>query len=104
MCKTLTQDDLKSIVVDTPVFYVKNDYSVYPNDSISKGWKVGNILEDGVEKVLSNYLNKQSICQQIIEKVSMQELINYSGDKESQKVFDKDDYILYLINNYASKF
>lgn len=87
---------------EEPVFYVTKDFDVYPNiTSINPWWYLGNLKTDGVKKVLFNYKNNNSLAQKISFEVPLCKLAEKCGNPNSTKLFSKDDYLIYLLNQYC---
>jgi len=95
---SLVQADLKSIVVKEPVFYVDSALNVYPNDSTSKGFLLGNLNNCQFEDCINTYFRQTSKAQKLIVKIDISELKQVGFP--TNKVFSKDDYLIYLINKY----
>ncbi|HEY8364017.1 MAG TPA: hypothetical protein VIK84_00475 [Haloplasmataceae bacterium] len=91
----------RNIVNNEPVFYVTSDFSVYPNyTNIAKPWCLGNLKKDSIEQILFNYQNNLSLAQNTSINVPFSELVKKSGNPNSRRLFDTDDYIIYLLNKY----
>lgn len=94
-----------SYVSETPVFYIDNKFNVYPNVAPpSPARLLGNLKTDGIETVLANYTENKSIAQHIRLTVPLCNLVESQGDCKSQRLFDKEDYIEYLLNKYCRKY
>ncbi len=99
----LEEDPRESLVEDSPVFYIDKDLNVYPNiTGPSLAWCLGNLREDGAAVILHNYAENRSIAQNAWQKVPMEQLLELA-DKESQRLFQPGDYLIYLLNRYCSK-
>lgn len=97
-----TDDSTASFVSDAPVFYIDKDFNVYPNIQPSDpAWLLGNLKTDGPETVLENYVHSRSKAQHTRLTVPLSRMVEACGDPHSQRLFDKDDYIEYLLNNYC---
>ncbi len=94
----LSSNDLESIVTKEPVIYIDSDLNVTPNISTAKGFRLGNLHQVTLSKCLSNYQQEKSQAQRVIKEVSIEELKKYG--QFSTKLFDKEDYIIFLINKY----
>ncbi|EGT4138744.1 radical SAM protein [Clostridium perfringens] len=98
----INDSSTKNLVTDFPVFYITSQFDVYPNyTSIAPWWYLGNIKRDGVKKVLDNYINNRSLGQKSSLEVPIKEMVKVCGDQNSNRLFDRDDYIIYIINKYC---
>ncbi len=93
-----------SLITSDVVFYVTNDFSVYPNlSNIAPWWKIGNIKENTVDEIIANYLNHVPTAMKIRSTIPLGKIVQSVGNKASEKLFSKADYIIYLLNQYARK-
>lgn len=101
----LIQDNsTENLVSNSPVFYVTKDFDVYPNYSqISSWWFLGNIKRDNIEKVINNYINNTSLAQNSRLTVPICEMVKVCGNPNSNRLFDKGDYITYILNQYCKR-
>lgn len=99
LCESSETRDLKAA---EPVFYVTKDLDVYPNfTAIHPWWKLGNLAEDGVDAILKGYWNNESLGQKISSTVPIGELVRKCGQASSKKLFEKEDYVMYMLNCYC---
>ncbi len=103
LIKELLEDKtMKTIISDTPVFYIDGCFDVYPNiTQPSKWWCLGNLKTDGAENVIHNYLTNKSIAQDFITTVTIAEMVKLCGSSDSERLFTKGDYITYIQNQYC---
>lgn len=101
----LIQDNsTENLVSNSPVFYVTKDFDVYPNYSqISSWWFLGNIKRDNIEKVINNYINNTSLAQNSRLTVPICEMVKVCGNPNSNRLFEKGDYITYILNQYCKR-
>ncbi|MGL4336641.1 MAG: radical SAM protein [Turicibacter sp.] len=100
--RLLADHRTKNLVSDEPVFYITKDFNVYPNDSnIAPWWCLGHLETDGIEVILNNYQTNASLAQQTRLNVPVSELVRLCGNKTSRRLFDEEDYISYLLNQYC---
>lgn len=99
----LIQDNsTENLVSNSPVFFVTKDFDVYPNSSqISLWWYLGNLKKDGIENVIKNYIYNTSLAQNSRLTVPICEMVKACGDPNSYRLFDRDDYIDYILNQYC---
>lgn len=94
-----------SFVSDNPVFYIDQNWNVYPNvASIEPIWKLGNLKKDGIEKVLENYRESKSVAQNIRLNTPLSRIVQEEGNPMGEKLFEKEDYIELISNRYCRKF
>ncbi len=86
------------------VFNIDARMDVYPNwTAPAPQWRLGNLLRDGAEAILARYLADETPAQRICARVAQGELVRACADRQSQRLFTMDDYLLYLINQYARR-
>jgi len=91
-----------SLVSEQPVFFVDKDFKVYPNRSApAPYWCLGDLREDGADKILNRYQNGASPAQQARKDVPLGAMVRACGDPSSRRLFSKDDYIDYILNTYC---
>ncbi len=91
-----------NLALENPVFYISKDFDVYPNyTQISSWWCLGNLHKDGIEKIISNYINNNSIAQKVRLTVPLSEMVRSCGNPLSLRLFEREDYIMYILNQYC---
>lgn len=102
--KLVNEASTQSYVVDTPVFYVDGNFNVYPNVSTpAPYWCLGNLKAHSAEEILQNYLQSNSIAQSMRLKVPICQIVKSSGNPNSLRLFDEQDYVIYLLNKYCEQ-
>lgn len=101
----LSEDhSVKRIVSDEPVFYVDKDFNVFPNYTApSDSWRIGN-MRDGMEKILSDYLNDASPAQRVFANIPVSRIVRKCGAKDGMGLFSRGDYRTYLVNRFCREF
>lgn len=104
-CLDLAGDNsTENLVSNSPVFFITKDFDVYPNCSqISPWWCLSNIKKDGIEKVINNYIFNTSTAQNSRLTIPICEMVKACGNPNSNRLFDKDDYITYILNQYCKR-
>ena len=105
LCSQLAHDSstMKSIVSDSPFFFVDKELNVYPNyEAPTPFWCLGNLKKDGAEEILKTYVNNSSIAQRIMTTVPIGEMVSKHGNPESTRLFQKDDYVNFVLNKYVA--
>lgn len=83
-----------------PVLYVDSHFDVYPNFTTpGPYWRLGNLKQDGAERVLEAYVKDESPAQRARRTVPVKELARL-GDPESRRLFGRGDYIELLLHRY----
>lgn len=86
------------------VLYIDGEFNVTPNIGVpARQWQLGNLKEQGPEEILSNLAEDRSQAQRIRTTVPLSELAKACGDQDSCRLFDRDDYIEYLLNRYCQR-
>lgn len=83
-----------------PVLYVDSHFDVYPNFTTpGPNWRLGNLKQDGAERVLEAYIKDESPAQHTRRTVPVKELARL-GDPESRRLFGRGDYIELLLSRF----
>lgn len=100
--RSIINDDKKHpVIVDDIILYVDGKLDVYPHFVVHKPWwKLGNLNQDSAEVILSRYLNGETIGQKTRKNIPVSEMVKRFGDPDSNRVFNKDDYIEYITEKY----
>lgn len=98
-------NDYKIDLIDShPVFYIDKDFNVYSNKgTISKVWSLGCLKELTIEQIIENYLNNRCIAFNAYNNIPFKEMVETVSNKNSNKLFTKDDYIIYILDKYLNK-
>ncbi len=81
------------------VLYISNTYDVYYNyTEMSDPWIIGNLKKDEPEELVRRILNGDTYALNELKKTSWKTLTAEFGDPSSERVFDMDDYRMYLVN------
>ena len=99
----LVQDySTASYVSNSPVFFIDKDFNVYPNITApAPHWCLGNLKKHGAKIVLENYVESNSAAQRTRLTVPICDIVKAQGSSTSQHLFNKGDYIEYLLNKYC---
>ena len=105
LCEELWNDSgVHNFIEESPVFYIDGSFDVFPNITApTEAWRLGNLKQDGAESVIGNYLSNRSLGQHTAASVPVSELVRKCGDPDSLRLFDKGDYLIYLLNKYTQK-
>ncbi len=89
---------------DKPVFYVNKNFDVYPNFTTpAPFWKIGNLKNDDVDTIIFNFANNKTLAQSVSMNTPISQIVSQEGNPYSERLFDKNDYIMYLLNRYCRK-
>lgn len=102
LCEEWADMSTWNVVEKSPVFYVDKDGDIYPNITApAPFWKLGNRQQDGVEAILTNYVENATPAQHTSITVPLQELVKEQGNPHSRRLFTKGDYRIYLLNRFC---
>lgn len=91
-----------NLVSNSPVFFIDNDFNVYPNITApASHWCIGNLKRDGAEKIIENYTENKSRAQSVRLTVPVCDIVRAEGDGASERLFGRGDYIDLLLNRYC---
>lgn len=97
-------NDYKYVKSNSPVFYIDSNLDVYPNiTSTYAWWKIGNLQTDGCDTVLKRYAENNFFAARTIETDKFENIVKKYGNKESDKLFEPDDYYYYMWNVYLKE-
>lgn len=83
------------------VLNISNQFDVYFNYTHMIGqWKIGNMKEISSQEMMRRIIEEDVEAIQLSKKITIGELVDKYGDSTSHKVFEKEDYIHYLFNQY----
>lgn len=100
--KLINDVSTESYVEDSPVLYIDSKFNVYPNISAPASyWCLGNVNNDGADKILQSYLQSKSVAQSTRLTVPICQIVKSCGNSHSLRLFGEQDYIIYLLNKYC---
>ena len=83
--------------------YVANDYDLFFNFThMQKEWRIGNLKEDPMEELVRRILAEDIPALQRARGITVGELVSKYGNPESERLFEEEDYKMYLLNSYLS--
>ena len=86
------------------VIYVANNYDIFFNFThIKNEWKVGNLKEDPMDLLVERILNEDIPALKIAGGITVGELVARDGNPSSERLFEEDDYKMYLLNKHLGK-
>lgn len=94
--------DTENLATDEPVLYIDKNFDVSPHfGSMEPAWRLGNLEKDGAEAILRNFSGNNTPAQRARLITPLGQMVTAIGDPSSQRLFDKDDFIQYVLNNYC---
>lgn len=66
-------------------------------------WNIGNILTDDKDELIRKIITKDTFALNIARKYPISTLVSKFGNPYSDKVFDKTDYLMYLLNKLVRR-
>lgn len=80
---------------------ITNTFDVYFNFThINESWKIGNLKTDNMEEIVRRINEEDILALQIARKIPLSKLVSKYGDKNSDKVFEIEDFEMYLLNRH----
>ena len=70
---------------------------------MKKEWKIGNLKENPIEELVRRILNEDILAIKIARSISVGELVSMYGNPDSKRLFEEDDYKMYLLNSHLEK-
>lgn len=91
-------------IEDEITLNISNQFDVYYNFThMSEPWKIGNLKKDDPEILVKKVLSGNAYALNVAKQCTWSELTLRYGNPTSDKVFDLDDYKMYLFNEYLSQ-
>ena len=70
---------------------------------MSPEWRIGNLKEDPIEELVRRVIEEDTPALNAAGSITLGELVNRYGDPYSKKLFEKEDYRIYLLNTHLKK-
>ena len=105
LCEQLRDDDTCFVPhnEDRIVLYVSNTYDLFFNFTHMKPeWKIGNLKTDPTCELVRRVKEEDIPALNTARNITIGELVRRYGDPESLKAFEKEDYLMYLLNEHVS--
>ncbi|MBO4872334.1 MAG: radical SAM protein [Lachnospiraceae bacterium] len=105
-CKMLRDDPSAPVfpVGGEITLNISNEYDVYYNyTEMSRPWVIGNLKKDEAGELVRRIVSGDTPALRRLKKVSWQALAERFGDASSERVFDPDDYRMFLVNRYLEE-
>jgi len=94
----------EDLISNEPVFHISNKLDVFPNISeMSDHWTLGNLNTMSVNEIIEVYKENKSVAQNLRATTSLSDIVISCGEKNSSRLFQKEDYIDYLLNKYCKE-
>jgi MoaA/NifB/PqqE/SkfB family radical SAM enzyme len=85
-----------------PVLYIDHAYNVYPNLTAPQpAWCYGNLMEESVETILQRVKTGDTPAMRVMREVPVKELVRACGNADSERLFDRGDYEVFLLNRFT---
>lgn len=87
-----------------PVVYVSNTYDLFFNFThMRPEWKIGNLKEDPIEELVRRIEQQDTPALNIARSIPIGELAARYGNPASLRLFEREDYLGYLLNTHLEK-
>ena len=71
------------------------------NAEPSQWWKLGNLKNDGIDKIMRSYINETPPAMKANRSVPVNELVKRYGDTNSNKLYDESDLICRFMHQWG---
>lgn len=106
-CCSLLINDTSHVVYHNEgsiVLNISNEYDVFFNFThMSEEWKIGNLKTDNQEEMIRRIVEEDIPALHLARNITVGELVEKYGNRQSQKVFFIGDYKSYLLNCYLEE-
>ena len=86
---------------DRAVLYVSNGYGLYFNFThMRPEWKIGDLRADPAEELVRRFTEEDTPALRAARGISLGELVRRYGDPRSDRVFEEEDFRMYLLNSH----
>ena len=83
------------------VIYVSNTFDVFFNfTNMTPFWSIGNLKKDDIEEICRRIKEEYIKALNYDKKVTLAELATSYGNPNSTRLFEEDDYKMFLLNKY----
>ena len=83
------------------VIYVANDYDLFFNFThMRKEWRIGNLKTDPIEELIRRIMDEDIPALEKARSITVGELVSKYGDPASNRLFEEEDYKMYLLNTH----
>ena len=98
------KDDLSHVVFhneDEIVLMISNTYDVYFNFThMRPEWRIGNLKTDPIEELMRRITEEDTPALCTARSITLGELVRRYGDPDSQRLFEENDYRIWLLNTH----
>jgi len=92
--RLLANNSPPNLITNPPCLYITCNYDVYPNyASPGKAWLLGNLKTDGIEFVMNNFINENTVAMQTNKTMPISRLAQQYGMAESKKMYGDDSLV-----------
>ena len=100
---SLLQDDSPpNVSANFPCVSVNADYDVYPNIAEpTEWWRLGNLKTDGIDSIIKAYRDETTPGMKMNRTMPVSELARRYGDKNSNKLYHKDDLVCRWLHQWG---
>ena len=89
---------------DKIVLYIANNYDLFFNFThMRPEWRIGNLKKDPIAQLISRVLEEDIPALRKARSITISELVQQYGDPLSQKAFQKEDYLMFLLNRHLER-
>ncbi len=89
---------------DRIVLYVSNDYDLFFNFThMRPEWRIGNLKTDDIHELVRRAVEEDTPALNAARAVTVGELVETYGDPDSERLFEEEDYLYYLLNVYLER-
>ncbi len=100
-----TDNTIPNMSANFPCVSVDVDYNVYPNIAEpAEWWRLGNLKNDGVDIIMKAYRDGTTPGMTANRTISVSELACRFGDKNSTKLYTKDDLICRFMHQWGENY
>lgn len=106
LIEELLQDNSPpNMSANVPSVSVNADYDIYPNIAEPTAWwRLGNLKTDGVDKIIKAYRDGTTPGMTANRTIPVSELARRYGDKNSKKLYHKDDLICRFMHQWGEEY
>ena len=86
------------------VIYIANNYDLFFNFThMREEWRIGNLKEDPIEELVRRILEEDIPALREARRITVGELVSRYGDPGSDRLFEEEDFKIYLLNAHLEK-
>ena len=82
---------------------VDDSFDFYLGNKVKEAWKIGNLVDDDLDKSVQRLMEDKIPATMLLKGITIKQLVNKYGDKESSNLYTLNEYKTHLIDKYLDE-